>query len=56
MKDIVAIRQEKRQLIEKFEAEIEAREKAVRGKSENLEERFKTMKATGQQVLRGKMV
>ena len=56
MKDIVAIRQEKRQLIETFEAEIEAREKAVRGKSENLEERFKTMKATGQQVLRGKMV
>jgi hypothetical protein len=56
MKDIVAIRQERRQLIETFEAEIEAREKAVRGKSEKLEERFKTMKATGQQVLRGKMV
>jgi hypothetical protein len=56
MKDIVAIRQEKRQLIGTLEAEIEAREKAVRGKSEKLEERFKTMKATGQQVLRGKMV
>jgi hypothetical protein len=56
MKDIVAIRQEKRQLIETFEAEIEAREKAVRGKFENFEARFRTMKATGQQVLRGKMV
>jgi hypothetical protein len=55
LKQLKEKRQEKRAFAEQFEAEIEAREKAVRGKSENLEKKFKEMKASGEDVLRGKM-
>jgi hypothetical protein len=49
-------RQAKRNMVAQFEAEIEAREKAVRGKSDILEKEFKEMKASGESVLRGKLV
>jgi hypothetical protein len=56
LKQLKEKRQEKRALTEKFEAEIEAREKAVRGKSEHLDKKFSEMRASGEDVLRGKMV
>jgi hypothetical protein len=56
LKRLKAKRQEKRKLTEDFEAEIEAREKAVRGKSDLLAKKLDEMKASGEGVLRGKMV
>lgn len=56
LKQMKQKKQEKRELTEKFEAEIEAREKAVRGKSDLLDKMFDEMKASGEGVLRGKIV
>lgn len=56
LKQLKDKRQEKRALTEEFETEIEAREKAVRGKSEHLDKKFNEMRASGEDVLRGKMV
>jgi hypothetical protein len=56
MQQLKEKRQEKRALTEKFEAEIEAREKAVRSKSEHLDKKFNQMRASGEDVLRGKMI
>jgi hypothetical protein len=56
LKRLKAKRQEKRKLTEGFEAKIEAREKAVRGKSDLLAKKLDEMKASGEGVLRGKMV
>jgi hypothetical protein len=55
MKQIKVARRKKRQLVTQFEEEIEAREKAVRGKSENLDKMLSDMKAGGEGVLRGKV-
>ncbi|PMD50172.1 uncharacterized protein K444DRAFT_260651 [Hyaloscypha bicolor E] len=56
MKQLKEKRQEKRRVTEKFEAEIEAREKVVRGKSDLFEKKLKEMQASGEGVLRGKMI
>jgi hypothetical protein len=56
LKQLKNKKQEKRALVEQFEAEIEARENAVRAKSELLDKKFKEMKASGEDVLKGKMV
>jgi len=48
-------RARKRQLVEGFEAVYEAREKAVRGKSENYDAKLEDMKTSGKAVLRGKV-
>jgi len=56
LKQLKEKRQEKRALTEEFETEIEAREKAVRGKSEHLDKKFNEMRASGEDMLRGKMV
>ena len=55
LKKFKEARQAKRNMVAQFEAEIEAREKAVRGKSEILEKEFKEMKTSGESVLRGKL-
>lgn len=56
LKQLKEKRQEKRKITEGFEAEIEAREKAVRGKSDLLDKKLKDMRASGEGVLRGKIV
>ena len=56
LKQLKEKRQEKRRVTEKFEAEIEAREKVVRGKSDLFERKLKEMQASGEGVLRGKMI
>jgi Extracellular mutant protein 11 len=56
LKQLKDKRQEKRRLTEKYEAEIEAREKAVRGKSDLLDKKFDEMKTSGEGMLRGKIV
>jgi hypothetical protein len=55
MKKLKDARTRKRKLVEGFEAVYEAREKAVRGKSENFDARLKEMKNSGEDVLRGKV-
>jgi Extracellular mutant protein 11 len=56
LKQLKDKRQEKRRITEKFESEIEAREKAVRDKSDLFEKKLKEMQASGEGVLRGKMI
>ncbi len=56
LKQLKEKRQEKRKITEGFEAEIEARAKAVRGKSDLLDKKLKDMRASGEGVLRGKIV
>ncbi|PMD47264.1 hypothetical protein L207DRAFT_415795 [Hyaloscypha variabilis F] len=53
LKQLKEKRQEKRRITERFEAEIEAREKAVRGKSNLFDKKFKDMQISGQNVLKG---
>jgi hypothetical protein len=55
MQKIKQARKNKREMILGFEKEIEAREKVVRGKSENLDKMLVDMRAGGQAVLRGKV-
>jgi hypothetical protein len=47
-------RKEKRAIVEKFEKEILKREKAVRGKSDQLDDEFKQMRSGGEGLLKGK--
>jgi hypothetical protein len=56
MKKLRDARRNKRQEIAKFEAEIQKREKAVRGKSGKLDTELQGMKASGAALLRGKIV
>ncbi|KAE9363094.1 hypothetical protein N431DRAFT_423550 [Stipitochalara longipes BDJ] len=56
LKQVKEKRQEKRRITEQFEAEIEAREKAVRGKSDLFEKKLKEMEVSGKGVLRGNMI
>ena len=55
LKKIKEARRAKRDMVAQFEAEIEAREMAVRCKSEIFEKEFKEMKTSGENVLRGKL-
>ena len=55
MQKIKEARKKKRELVTAFETEIEIREKAVRGKSETFDKKFKDMRAGGEGVLRGKV-
>jgi hypothetical protein len=55
MKQIKDSRKKKRDLVTNFENEIEAREKAVRGKSESFERKFEAMRAGGEGVLNSKV-
>lgn len=55
MKKIKDARKKKREIVAAFEKEIETREKAVRGKSGVLEQKFETMRAGGESVLRSKV-
>jgi hypothetical protein len=48
-------RQEKRRIAEKFEAEIEEKEAAIRGKFDNIEEKLNQMRQGGEGVLKGKV-
>jgi len=56
LKQLKEKRQTKRRITEQFEAEMEAREKAVRGKSNLLGKKLKEMQASGQDMLKGKMI
>lgn len=49
-------RMEKKQIAKKYEDEISAREKLVRGKSDHLDREFKDMRTGGEGILRGKRV
>lgn len=55
MKKITEARKNKRKIVSDFEKEIEAREKAVRGKCENLDKQLNDMRSGGEGVLRGKV-
>jgi hypothetical protein len=56
LQQIKKAKQDKRKRMEEFEAEIEVREKAVRGKSEKFDAEFNDMKASGEGLLKGKDV
>lgn len=55
MKKMKEARDEKRRIAESFENQLEAREKAVRRKYESYDAKLKDMKASGEDVLRGKV-
>jgi hypothetical protein len=55
MKAFMEKRKQRRLATERFESELRAREKVIRGKSENLDKMFKDMKASGEDMLRGKV-
>ena len=55
MKQIRDARKKKRALVTNFENEIEAREKAVRSRSEHFEQKFEAMRAGGEGVLKGEL-
>jgi len=56
LKQLKEKRQAKRRITELFEAEMEAREKAVRRKSDLFEKKLREMQASGQDMLKGKMI
>ncbi|KAF4627449.1 hypothetical protein G7Y89_g10704 [Cudoniella acicularis] len=56
MQAIKASGKKKRRIMEEYEAKYEAREKAVRGKSESYDAKLKQMKHSGEGVLRRKKV
>ncbi|KAF8855277.1 hypothetical protein BDZ45DRAFT_507997 [Acephala macrosclerotiorum] len=56
MKKIKIKRVEKRAVTNKYEEEINSREKLVRGKSDNLDREFRDMRVGGEGILRGKRV
>lgn len=56
MNEIKTKRTQKKEITKKYEAEISAREKLVRGKSDALDREFKDMRVGGEGILRGKRV
>lgn len=56
MKAMKEARKKKREIITSFEAEIEAREKAVRGQSDSIEKKFSEMRNGGEGLLKDKMI
>ena len=55
MSEIREARKGKRELISRFEEEVEAREKVVRARSENLDRQLREMRAGGEGMLKGKV-
>lgn len=55
MKAFMEKRTQRRLATEKFESELRAREKVIRGKSDKLDKMFKDMRASGEDMLRGKV-
>ncbi len=51
---VMAKKAEKRELTEKYEAELDARVKAVRGKSRSIDKKMKDMRVSGEEVLKGR--
>ncbi|KUJ10356.1 uncharacterized protein LY89DRAFT_689630 [Mollisia scopiformis] len=56
MNELKKKRIEKKAITQKYEAELSAREKSVRGKSDNLDREFKDMRVGGEGILKGKRV
>lgn len=56
IKEIKNKRMEKKKIAQKYEEEISAREKLVRGKSDHLDREFRDMRVGGEGILRGKKV
>ncbi|CZR62532.1 uncharacterized protein PAC_12429 [Phialocephala subalpina] len=56
MKKIKNKRVDKRAITKKYEEEISARERLVRGKSDNLDREFRDMRVGGEGILKGKRV
>lgn len=55
MKSLMEKRTQRRLATENYERELRDREKVIRGKSENLDKMFKDMRASGEDMLRGKV-